>query len=53
MSLPYDLLGTLKGDILDLLLEKLGYKVDPDEAEEIAEEVIHKTLEYIADSLNN
>ena len=41
-----DLHGTLYGDLVDLLLDELGYKIMPSEAEEIAA----KALPMVAES---
>jgi len=43
----FDFEGTIQGEIFELLLEKLGPKIDPDEAEEIAQEIIELTTRNI------
>lgn len=40
----YDLQGTLQGRIVELLLEILGPRVEPWEAEEMAEKIIAEIL---------
>ena len=45
----FDLHGMLFGDLVDLLLEELGYKIMPSEAEEIA----YKVLPLVAESFTN